>query len=370
MKRFMCCFAALLVACSAQSASAADVIQNQWVRANQDGMVQGRVVVPRSEGISALRDGVVSLVDERGMYVARDVKSDQTGRFELENVKPGVYTLMINGDEAFACCAMHVVSSNVAVQDEFVVAAGAIDYEVVRSAAVRYLPAGSKQSSAVSFDPSVNPMATDRAVSDDWFRVRLSDGGLKGGLSRAGFAEEMAAPKANVLIFRDGVEVARTLTDASGKFFIPNLPTGSYSVLGSGEFGLGVVGFELVDESFTAAKVQPKDASRLVQQPGAASDELVLQVAPLPGAGEVIEERVIDEQIIDLGIVDDGGVLQGGIVGGGPIGGGPAGGGGVGGRGRLRGILPIGLGAAGLAIALADDSDAIITPIEASPATP
>lgn len=368
MKRFICCFAALLVACSAQSASAADVIQNQWVRANQDGMVQGRVVVPRSEGISALRDGMVSLVDERGMYVARDIKSDQTGRFALEGVKPGVYTLMINGDDAFACCAMHVVSSNVAVQDEFVVAAGAIDYEVVRSAAVRYLPAGSKQSSAVSFDPSVNPMATDRAISQD-FRVRLSEGGLKGRLSRAGFADDMAAPKANVLIYRDGVEVARTLTDAAGKFFIPNLPTGSYSVLGSGEFGLGVVGFELVDDSATA-KVQSDDVSRLVQQPGGVAEEFVMQVAPLPGAGEVIEDRVIDEQIVDLGIVDDGGVIQGGVVGGGPIGGGPAGGGGVGGSGRLRGILPIGLGAAGLAIALADDSDAIITPLPASPATP
>ena len=365
MKRFICIAAAAVVALSAQFATAA-VTQNQWVRADQDGSVKGRVVVPRSEGISALRDGVVSLVDERGKFVAREVKSDQTGRFSLNGVKPGVYTLMINGKDAFACCAMHVVSSNVAIQDEFVVAAGAIDYDVVRSAAMRYLPvSGRSESSSVSFDPSMNPMTTDRALSKDWFHIRRSEGGLKGRLSRAGFAEEMAAPQANVLIFRDGVEVARTLSGKAGEFYVPNLPTGSYSVLASGEHGLGVVGLKLVDDLGTA-KTDSEDASRLVQQFGDASDEFVMQVAPLPGAGQVIEDRVIDEQIVDLGIVDDGGVIQGGAVSG-PIGGGPAGGGGVG--GRRRG-LAVGFGIAALVVALADDDDdTSLTPI-ASPATP
>ncbi|MEO1528954.1 MAG: carboxypeptidase-like regulatory domain-containing protein [Planctomycetota bacterium] len=367
MKRFICAFAALVVALASQPASAADVIQNQWVRANQDGAVSGRVVVPRTAGISALREGKVSLVDERGIYVTRDLKSDNTGRFTLEGVTPGVYTLIISGKDAFACCAMHVVSSEVALQDEFVIAAGAINPGVVRATAVRYLPSGQMaKKSPIVFDPSVNPMSSDRLISRDSLHVRRSEGGLKGQINQAGLADELAAPKSNVLVFRDGVEVARTLTNEAGEFFVPNLPLGSYAIMGTGQHGLVVVGLELVDDSMTA-KAEKADASRLVQQPGEIADGINVQVAPLPGAGQVIEDRVIDEQIIDLGIVDDGGFIQGGVVGGGgPIGGGPAGGGG---RGRLRGILPLGLGGAALAVALADDDDGVVSAV-ASPATP
>ena len=365
MKRFICGVAALLVAFSSQSASAADVIQNQWVRANQDG-IQGRVVVPRSEGISALRDGTVSLVDERGKHVARDVKSDKTGRFTVPGVKPGVYTLMVTGENAFACCAMHVVSSDVAIQNEFVIAAGAIDYDVVRLAAARYMPTGKPAKTAVDFDPSSNPMMSHESLQDT-MHIRRNEGGLKGRLTRAGLSENMGAPQANVLIFRDGVEVARTLTNDAGEFFVPSLPLGSYAVLGSGQHGLVVAGLELVDE-LAAAAIDSDDASRLVQPPGEISDQFGAQLAPLPGT--VITDEVISEQIIDLGVVNDDdntGVAffpGGGSVGGGPVGGG----GGVGGRG-LRGIVPLGLGAAGLAVALADDDDGTITPI-ASPATP
>ncbi|MEM6471627.1 MAG: carboxypeptidase-like regulatory domain-containing protein, partial [Planctomycetota bacterium] len=285
-------------------ASAADVTEQQWVRANGDGTVSGRVVVPRSGGISAARGAKVSLITPDGKYAADPVKSDKTGRFVLSNVVPGVYTLMVQGDNSFACCAMHVVNSNVPVRSEIEIAAGAVDASVAQSAMVRYLP--QNQSGVIEFDPSVNPLATDRVLAGEVLRVSQVDGGLQGRLTKAGFGEELGAAGSNVLVYKDGVEVARTVTTATGDFSIEELAPGSYSVLGSGQDGFGLMGLELIDPLTMQTVAKATETSSLVAQVQSIPETFVMQVAPLPGPIDVISDELIDEEIVDAGIPIDG----------------------------------------------------------------
>ncbi|MCO8121954.1 carboxypeptidase-like regulatory domain-containing protein [Stieleria sp. TO1_6] len=365
MKRLICAAAALAMVVSSGFASAADVTEHQWVRASDNGSIMGRVIVPRGDSITAVRGAKVSLIDQFGKFAGVTTKSDKTGRFTISHVTPGVYTLMIQGDNAFACCAMHVLQPNVPISDQFEVAAGAVDYSVVRNAVVRYLPAG--QPTAIVFDPSVNPLTSGRVEPGVSARVTQFEGGIKGRLTRAGFSDDMGAKDANVLIYHDGVEVARTVTDQEGNFVVGNLAPGSYSVLGSGKDGFGLMGLELVGAlaETTAAKAGIQDTT-LVAQAEAASETFVMQVAPLPSAATVIDDRVISEDQIGTAVPFEG--TPGTSTGGGMSGGGGAGGGGgIGGGGRL--LLLGGVGA-GIAIALSDDDDSIEPPPVVSPVAP
>jgi hypothetical protein len=306
------------------------------------------------------------LIDQFGKPAAAATESDKTGRFTLTGVKPGVYTLMIRGDGTFACCAMHIVSKEVPISEQFEIAAGAVEFSVVRSAILRYMPTG--QVSKVEFDPSNNPMATDRAFTGESVRLSQYEGGLRGRLTRAGFNDNPGAQAANVVIYRDGIEVARTLTDAKGYFQVDELAPGSYSVLGSGKDGFGLMGIELVNPlTVQTAQGTTDGATTLVAQTES-SDTFIMQVAP--GPITVIEDRLISEEEVDEGglLLPDGGydpTAMGGSFGGG----GGGGGGGVGGGGSLRGLAV--LGGIGAAIAIgASDDDSIDTPPVISPSLP
>ncbi|QEF99511.1 Cna protein B-type domain protein [Stieleria maiorica] len=370
MHRLICFMATLALLGSSGFVSAADVAEQQWVRVSESGSVQGRVIVPRSEGISAARGAKVLLIDQFGKTAGASTESDKTGRFTLADVKPGVYTLMIRGEGVFACCAMHVVSSNVPIGDHFEIAAGAVEFSVVRNAILRYMPSG--QATKVEFDPSSNPMASGRAFTGESVRLSQYEGGLRGRLTRAGFTENLGARAANVVIFRDGVEVARTLTDESGNFHVADLEPGSYSILGSGKDGFGLMGIELVNPLMTQTALgESGDATTLVTQTESGSDTFIMQVAP--GPITVIEDRLVSEEEEDRGLVVplEGGydpTAMGGSFGGG--GGGGGAGGGIGGGGRLGRLAVLGGIGAAIAIGASDDSDAVVPPPVVSPAEP
>jgi hypothetical protein len=374
MKASLCVAIAAMMAFLAATADAADVTESQWVRLSDQGTVAGRVVVPRGDEISAVRSARVVLIDQNGKLSGSVTESDNTGRFVLENVSPGVYTLMVEGEDTFACCAMHVVNSNVPINSKFEIAAAALTPKVVRQAALRYLPAESR--TEVSFDPQGNPLASERALVGEVVRVVQHNGGLKGRLTKAGFGDTLGLANANVLIFRDGVEVSRTTADEDGNFSVANLGAGSYSVLASSPEGFGVMGVELVDPlTVQNASTKQSSSSELVAQVGGVNDTFVMQAAPLPSAGSVISDEVISEEVVGPAVpleTTPGMVVDGGFgyaPGGGGFGGG-GGGGGIGGGGSLRGMALIGGTAAALAIGLSDDDDTVVPPPPASPATP
>jgi hypothetical protein len=374
MKRLMCAAAALAMMLSGGIAFAADVTEHQWVRLSANDSVMGRVVVPRTDGISSARDATVTLINRTGNFATEPVKSDNTGRFTLNGVRPGVYTLMIRGDDLFACCAMHVVSADVPIKETFEIAAGVVDFGVVRNAMVRYMP--TTLAADVEFDPGSNPLATERAIGGSTVRVMQVDGGLNGRLTRAGFAKSLGLAEANVIVYRGGVEVGRAVTDDQGNFTVADLEPGSYSVLGSGKYGMGLMGLELVDPRAVQSAARGEGtAGTLVAQVPSVPETFVMQVAPYTGPITVIDDRLVDEE--DLGPVLPLGpdaALNPGFAGGAPMGGGGGfggggGGGGIGGGGFGRIAMLGGVGAA-IAIALADDDDAVETPPVVSPDTP
>ena len=404
---------------------------NQWVSVTDAGSLTGRVVLPKAGGeAEALADVSVAILARDGKVLR--AKTNQKGEFEIAGVETGVYALTARGDHVFAACAMHVVSTDAVKDLEFPKSAeismANVDYTVVNTALIRYLPPNVKQQE-VEYDSVNLGQLQDQVCGENVFRVAQDGNGMKGRLHVAGakVGDLNAADRTNVFLFKDTMEIDRALSDEKGKFEFANIDPGFYSVLAIGPNGIGLIGFELVDPATiveTAATVG-KDGTTLVRLFGhhnnnscGCCQEFAMQVAPMPEICNVVEEVIIEqpcgcgEVVVDQpcgcgevvqtgGIVEDAGAgltdgevimdgfgdpFAGGFDGGGGFaggggfsggGGGFSGGGGGGfgggfGGGGLGGLA----GLAGLAFLADDDSSgfggtgAVTTPIAGPIVTP
>lgn len=400
---------------SASSVDAAEAVvanhltMNQWVRVSSDGAFSGRVFLPTEGGnAEALADVDVAIKSRDGQVLR--AKTDSKGMFQFNDAAAGVYALTARGENVFACCAMHVVAADAAVEVELPVqadiAVANVDYTVVNTAVIRYMPANNKSDGGSLAGVDLDGLK-DRIRSQDVFRVVQTDGGMKGRIHVAGArASSLADAKlTNVFLFKDGMEIDRTLTNVNGGFNFASIAAGNYSLLAIGPDGIALIGFELVDSASqvrSASSNVAVDGTQLVgfghlfghgQQNQCCCEEFAIQVAPCPEVvtcvEEVISEVVISETIIDEGcgcgvpgeiiegevIMDGfgtplaGGGYGGGYGGGGGFGGGGGGfGGGFGGIGALAGLA--GIGAIIAATSDDDDNNAINAPVIVSPASP
>jgi uncharacterized membrane protein YgcG len=189
------------------------------------------------------------------------------------------------------------------------------------------------------------------------------------------------------------------VSNRDGSFEFAGVEAGEYSILAIGLSGLGMAGFELVDEATANAETAMVNAKgetfvgfgHRQNNCCCCCTQFAMQVAPLPMAIEACNEVVIGESIVvEETIIDEGMIVEDGLgapvdafgnpvdsfgnpVGGGGFagGGGCAGGGGGGGfGGGLGGIASLaGLGI--VAAALDDDDDNnVFPPQPASPVVP
>ena len=371
----------------------------QWVEMDVDGTVVGRVIATTGGDIVGIADAEVTLIS--GDNDALMATTDGDGRFEVYGATAGIYAITARAEGHFGCCAMHIVDPTMPAADEIVsealISTAAVDFTDVQTALIRYLP------------PVFNPI--DRQVedadlralkpyllSDDNLKVRQRNGGVDGFIIRPGAmrATLLGAENHNVFLFRDGIEVGRTLTRADGHFRFDGIEIGDYSLIAVGADGVGSAGFELVAQTAASTvSVRGTDGTVLTQTvANPCCNAFAMQIAPpteTVGAvqGNVISDTVISEQIIGEtilgapiggpvagGFVPGAGFGGGGIAGGGLAGGGGFAGGGLGGGGGLFGggigrLATLGGLAAAIAIAASDDDDNVVpAPAVASPDMP
>ncbi|MGV3484600.1 MAG: carboxypeptidase regulatory-like domain-containing protein [Planctomycetaceae bacterium] len=376
-------------ASSAEPAAAPQLVANQWVQHDVARPLTGRVLIPQADGSAEqLQVAHVSMLGEDGQL--RRATTGAEGTFTFDNVLPGVYALTARGKDVFSIVALHVIDSSAADAASYPttveVPAATLDYPTIHSAIVRYLPPKDAPASAMSIESAKLAELADSVIGNEMFRVARVDSGMSGQIFTAG-ANGAALPAAaltNVFVTRAGEEVARTVTDEQGRFTVPNLELGEYSVLAVGQSGLGLVGFELVDASAaqsSAASLDAEGKTLVSQIDCGCSESFAMQIAPMPmvvecveslGGDEfVVEEIVCEEFVVEEVIGCDGcgapipgcGYYCGGGYFGGGYGGGGFGGGGYGGYGGfghdgggLLGLAALG-GIAAAGIAAADDDD-------------
>lgn len=357
----------------------AEPVVRQWVSSNADGVVSGRVIVPGANAAAALavNGADVVLVNSESGEAAGEAVTGDDGVFNIADIQPGVYSLSVQGEYAFAFGALHVLENGAVDTGTTIdIAAARLDLPTVKTAIVRYLP------SKLEPRPMTSQLPPESLTSNGTPSVvALTDGGLNGRLFRDA---TNGAANSNVFIFKDGNEVARVLTDDTGKFRVEDLGPGAFSLIAVGPDGLAACGFDLIDSRALGAKDNANGKSFVAD--GDAPTSLGIQVAP-PVGSTIISDRVISEQVVDNGYVsdddDDGGFVPffdggsgfsgygGGMAGGG--GGGFYGGGGGGvpsSGGGLGAVAALGGLGAAIAVAASDDDQNVVTQVIASPIIP
>ncbi|MCM2373050.1 carboxypeptidase-like regulatory domain-containing protein [Aporhodopirellula aestuarii] len=373
----------------------------QWVNPETPGQLSGRVILPAADGSAEpIADATVVMTNSEGETVRS--RTDDAGRFVMTGVEPGVYALSARAKGIFACYAMHVVSSDMAMVEmlprQVEVAAAAIDYSIIKSSIIRYLPPYSSEQPRSFVGADLKSIA-GRMTAKNLFQVVQTDGGLKGHIHVAGASGSSLdnAGLLNVFLVHKGEVIDRVVSSQNGTFQFDECAPGEYSILALGQTGLGMAGFELVEEQ-TANRISTNSVNSqtlvaaLADLPVQVSGTFSLQIAPLPQAIESFDETEEDEEVVygeeiigdpilldefgnpiggvgfgdpalgGNGALSGGGVGGGGFAGGGGGFGGGGGGGGFGGLGGLAGLAAI------AAIASSDDNDPL--PAPAPPASP
>lgn len=396
-KSLLLCLTCLLLP---RSVSAQEVLPNpaganpsvvqQWVHGA--GALHGVAVTPAHTGSEVpLQEAQVSLVGMGNVGVS--TTTDRQGQFVLPTVAPGTYGLLVTSQQpaAVALYAVHVLPPVAGEAAPGVhplrVTAAPADPQLAFSIYARYLPSGpaggvpmvqqpapakGQDAQLVRQQEAVTPAPASQVqpaeVIDN--TVLRRDGGMDGTLYRHGRAYAPAA-NTNVLVFQDGRQVGRAVTDPAGRFRIENLPAGHYALIGAGTAGLGAVGFQLVDELGSSVADNAGQTTTLVSHKTTeANGSFGLQLAPLSVALRLLRSGGGFPDGVPGGFPGPApmGFGGGGFAGGGGGFGGGAGGGGggLGGAGGLLGIAGLAAGAA----ALADSDDDFTAPPVTSPDAP
>lgn len=335
---------------------------------------------------------MVAVVDPTGSL--RRVTPDASGLVAVE-AQPGLHAIIVsdpNGHAAIPFAVRESAAGAEAVESTPIpVPTFNIPRPEVSQAALKFLPPGNQSTIDIDY-----PLVTEgRVIGSRRYHVRLdADGKMHGQLISLRIAAANGFKRlsgTNVLIHRNGRQVARAITDNKGRIVVNGLSPGPYGLIAAGRDGYAAFGFEvlasasggsLTDDDFADRDRATGDALvstvSLQQQLQAESDDTILgiengdilPIVPVPlgllPMGELANEDELAfaeelgcgcDSLFGCGCGSAGGAAGG--PGGGGFGGG--GGGGVGGLGG-GGLLGLAGLAAAIAIGLDSDDDNIVVP--------
>lgn len=336
---------------------------------------------------SKLFGSALAVVSPDGSVTRFKVNEDGAVIFKVE--KPGIYAFITSGPMGHAAFPV-VVRTGVAGSGQEHAGDVAIATPTI-TLPIFTLGVGEAYRAVGSFLPpstwtlsdiDTALVGTGEVTSTTDFRVNLSEIGRMEGqvmsLMREGLVKQSIEGN-NLLLYKDGELVARSISDPLGRFAFEDVEPGAYGIICAGPGGYAAFAFEAVMPALSATIPNRETlVNTMVQQPpvgGPFSSGDVLPVVPIPlpsvpGLAAFLRDpNESEEQPLPLEAEAAFSPVAGG--GGAGFGGGGAGGGGGGSMGGAGGLL----GLAGLGIAAAaagsDSGDRVIvnpTPDDATPA--
>lgn len=356
----------------------ATVISMQWVKPDASGAITGTVVVPGAN--SADLSGELFLAGQQDEPMRVPVSPG--GKFALQSVPAGVYTLVYQAPQAFGAYALQVVSasSDAKLSSKTVITAAAIDPQMALTAVAKYQPTEEGvdvQINGIRTSVGFGGLETGFEPMDIAQVAQTASGGMRGKMIRAGSVENglLPATDMNVMVMQNGQLVDKSVTGSDGSFSFENLAIGNYQLVASGSSGFAVVGFQLVQGPEVLTSALAANVAASAPRQGVAP-ALVVQVAKpdpnLMGASPGLISPSGEPNDVPRPLGNDpfmaGGPSGGGFAGGGGGSFGGGGGGGGLGAGGLAGLAAIG---AVLATTLSDDDDNNnFVPAPSSPSIP
>ena len=234
-----------------------DLFLNQWLKVDKDRNIRGTVVSLLGSDTMSLREVRVSLY-QAGKVVASD-DTDTDGRFLIEEVSPGIYTLVAETGDSLAVFSLTILDYVAGVhlpnsiEVRMVSILGGRASEIIRGQAGRI--------QMLQEVPEKDPMVAKRKISSSREVMIDSNGTLKGELSKPMARADMSTMV--VYIMKDGIEISRTKVASDGKFTVSGLVPGCYGLVAVGDQGIAATAFCTTNR---AVAMINDDGSRFVAQ--------------------------------------------------------------------------------------------------------
>ena len=404
-------------------------LRSHWIQINKEGNLDGRIsaIDPSRVVAIPIERLDISLV-KKGAKVSTAVTDDE-GKFVLEDVEPGVYTLIAAGQNGFLAYGIHVlpqldefdildldaranpdeakrkfmaahfnIPDNAIIEDELQIDAAAVppEFTTLHQITQTYVQVDSNQLADAQAGNDLK--AIDEATEiRGGFQFPLTFDGTFTGRVQPIATEEGRLTKlsdVNLFLIQDDLEVARAPIDENGRFSISNVKPGVYSLIAAGRDGFAAFSLELTEvaaEGDVSYLEEDSEYQLVSADPAPAAAPPILGIAIITDPADLhwIREEINRIFRMRQAFFNQDGLGQffgqGGFPGGPGVAGGPVPGGipfgpsfspPIGGNvfipyrspgpgGGLLGLIPFAL----LPFAFTDDNE-IIVPPSASPNTP
>lgn len=266
-----------------------ETLRSHWITTNKEGNIEGRIsaIEPSQSSLVPIEQLDVTLL-RKGEKVGT-ASTDNDGQFLLEDVEPGIYTLVAAGQNGFLAYGVHVLPSleefdildlesnnggplpqlhpdpienkrayyvshfgipaDAVIQEDLQIDAAAVppEFTTLERISQNYLPGAA----ALTLGKDVDDMkAIEKSIEiRKGFQFPLAEDGSFHGRIQPIATEDGKLTKLremNLFLIQDDLEVARVPVEENGRFKIEDVDPGVYSIVAAGQDGFAALSVELV----------------------------------------------------------------------------------------------------------------------------
>ena len=251
-------------------------IRSHWVKPNDDGSIDGRISAIDLDETVPIENLKVSLV-KSGNKEYEGV-TDAEGRFRMENVDAGVYTLIAAGKNGFMAYGVQILPKvdpgnsifdgldtrlerkeavrayyvshyglpkNAMIQDGFQIDAAAVppEFSTLEEITKSYVP-----DSGTMIGVDIKGIGKATEVSGGYKHTLTADGSFKGRIQPIATdgGRQSTLTGMNIFLIQDDVRKGRVPVEDNGDFEIKDVKPGIYAIVAAGKDGFAALSMELV----------------------------------------------------------------------------------------------------------------------------
>ena len=328
-------------------------LRAHWITPDADGNIDGRISALDTETAEASPIGFLTVtLMEKGREVNKS-KTDKDGRFVLEDVDAGIYTLLAFGETGFLAYGVQVLPrlEELDLEDDVLDIDEGVDLNVrnsdrtplsVKQRRAWYvshfnLPVDAVIAEELQIDAAAVPpefsslekisrnyvsassafsILADKGDLKGIGKADLTSGGFQFPLSPAGHFNGRLQPIAtedgrpaklsdmNLFLIQDDVEILRVAAEENGEFRMEDVEPGVYSLVAAGKDGFAALSLELVaadEEDAKNAQPGKLDANNIRRVSTAGANPALRQQGPVnvPALGIAIVTDKEDLKMIN-----------------------------------------------------------------------
>ena len=265
-----------------------DLVNTHWITTNEQGNLDGRIsgIEPQSSITIPIGKLNISLL-QNGIAI-REASTNYDGKFTLNNVDPGTYTLLAAGQNGFLAYGVNIlpkikakdltdfnnldlnpsgrvkayyvshfnVPTNAIVSKGLQIDAAAVppEFQTLQRISQNYLP----ENKIVEVDKDsddVTPVGEASEIASGFNHPLTADGSFTGSVQPIATPDGTPGKlsEMNVFLIQDDIEIARVTVEPNGKFTVEDIDPGVYGLIIAGNDGFAAMSVRLTSQKADAA---------------------------------------------------------------------------------------------------------------------